>query len=128
MISTANWSSQLELRRHQLGMSRPAVARRSGVSFPTVERILSGKEKNPGFANVQAIAAALGVEIHFQEPQTAQDFRRVQATAKATRLARMVQGTMGLEAQAVDAETLRGMIDQTTSELLAGSNRKLWDE
>ncbi len=35
---------------------------------------------------------------------------------------------MGLEAQAVDAETLRGMIDQTTSELLAGSNRKLWDE
>jgi hypothetical protein len=93
-----------------------------------VERILSGKEKNPGFANVQAIATALGVELHFQEPQTAQDFRRAQATAKATRLVRMVQGTMGLEAQAVDAETLRGMIDQTTSELLAGSNRKLWDE
>ena len=112
-------------------MSKSAVAKRSGVSLPTVERVLSGKEQSPRLANLQAIAETLGVELHVgasitvRETETAQDFRRAQATKKATRLVRMVQGTMSLEAQAVDAETLRGMIDQATSELLAGSPRKL---
>jgi len=131
VISNSDWSSQLEFRRYRLGMSKSAVAKRSGVSLPTVERVLSGKEQSPRLANLQAIAETLGVELHVgasitvRETETAQDFRRAQATKKATRLVRMVQGTMSLEAQAVDAETLRGMIDQATSELLAGSPRKL---
>lgn len=128
MIAPSDWSSQLEFRRHQLGMNKSTVAKRSGVSIPTVDRILSGREKNPRFSNVQAIAAALGIELRLHETQSAQEFRKVQATAKAQRLVRMVQGTMGLEAQGVDSETLEGMIDQATCELLAGSARKLWDD
>jgi hypothetical protein len=38
----------------------------------------------------------------------------------------MVQGTSGLEAQAVDREALEQMIRRTTHELLAGPKRRLW--
>jgi transcriptional regulator with XRE-family HTH domain len=134
VIAASGWFRQLEFRRVQLGMSKTAVAKRSGVSLPTVDRILAGRDQNPRLANVQAIAAALGVELRIGEsmtvfePLSAQEFRKLQAAAKAKRLVRMVQGNMGLEAQAVDAKTLEGMIDQTTCELLAGSPRKLWDD
>jgi transcriptional regulator with XRE-family HTH domain len=128
MISNKNWFKQLELRRQQLGMSKKIVAKRSGVSLPTVNRILSGKETRPTFPNVQAIAAALGVELQLGPIQNVHDFRKGQARAKATRLVRMIQGTMGLEAQAVDPQAIDQMIEQTVCELLAGSQRKLWGD
>jgi len=37
-----------------------------------------------------------------------------------------VQGTAGLEGQAVDEKAVESMVEQTTQELLAGSTRKLW--
>jgi hypothetical protein len=40
----------------------------------------------------------------------------------------MVQGTMGLEAQAVSAETLDDLTERHVEQLLAGSGRRLWDD
>src|SRR5580700_6511493 len=134
MIALTNWGTQLEFRRHQLRMSKAAVAKRSGVPLATVERILSGREKSPRIENVDAIAAALGVEVtlgasrRLNELKTAQEYRRDQAFKKAKRIVGHVQGTMGLEAQAVDQKTLNDLVEQTVSELLAGPPRKLWDE
>jgi transcriptional regulator with XRE-family HTH domain len=134
MIAGAGWFTELELRRVQLGMSKAAVAKRSGVSLPTVDRILAGREQSPRVANIQAIAAALGVEVRIGSSitvhveHTAQDFRRRQAATKAERMVKLVQGNMSLESQAVDSATVKDMIDQTTCELLAGSPRKLWDD
>jgi transcriptional regulator with XRE-family HTH domain len=121
-------------RRKRLGMSRALVASRSGVSLPTVTRILTGKETAPSLPKVQAIAAALGVSLHagavvrVEEDLDAEEFRRRQALAKARRLVRIVQGTMGLESQAVDARTLHEMIERTTKDLLAGPRRRLWED
>lgn len=115
-------------------MSRAILARRAGVSLPTVNRILSGKQSGATLGNVHAIAAALGVEVRIgSHPKIAEtigvdEFRKQQATAKARRLARMVQGTMALEAQAVDQKTLKGLMEGNVHRLLAGSNRRLWDE
>src|ERR1700679_230001 len=106
---TANrpdWVNQLEFRRHRLGMSKTAVAKRARVAPATVERILSGREESPRISNLGAIAAALGVEVHLgptisvKELQSAQEFRREQAEKKASRIVSLVQGTMGLESQA----------------------------
>jgi transcriptional regulator with XRE-family HTH domain len=134
MISAAGWLSKLEFRRAQLGMSKAALAKRSKVSLPTVDRILSGREQNPRLSNVTAIATALGVEVRLADNEisvvdqkTAHQFRREQALSKAKRIVNMVQGNMALEAQAVSQETIDGMIDQTVCELLAGSPRKLWE-
>jgi transcriptional regulator with XRE-family HTH domain len=115
-------------------MTKRALAARAGVSLPTVNRILSGKEKRLMIGNVEAIAKALGVVIRLgaatgvDEIENAFELREKQATKKAKRLVRMVQGTMGLEAQAVDNSVLDQMVRQTVCELLAGSSRRLWND
>lgn len=124
---------QLDKRRARLAMSKTAVAQRSHVSLPTVNRILSGKEAHPTVANLQAIANTLGVvvrlgtTIEIEEPQTAEQFRREQAQRKAQQLVSMVQGSMALEAQGVDQNTIQEMIEQIRYELLR-SPRRLWSD
>lgn len=112
-------------------MTKTAVAQRANVSLPTVNRILSGKERMPTVPNLHAIAKALGVvvrigaTIEIEEPQSADEFRRTQARGKAMKLMHMVQGTMSLEDQAVDQHTIDAMIEEATHELLK-ANRRLW--
>jgi transcriptional regulator with XRE-family HTH domain len=126
--------AHLEKRRRELGMSRAAVARLSGVSEPTVARVLTDRERAPTLPVIQAIAAALRVEIRLGESFKiaslidADDYRRQRAKAKAIRLIHRLQGSMGLEAQAVDVKTVEKMVERTITELLAGSKRKLWED
>ncbi|MGD0516338.1 MAG: helix-turn-helix domain-containing protein [Thermoguttaceae bacterium] len=134
MSITKHPYSILDKRRKRLGMSRAILAMRSQVSQPTVTRILTGKESAPRLPNVQAIAAALGVSLiiganlRVEEDLDVNEFRRRQALKKARRLNSMIQGTMGLESQAVDAHTLDEMLNRTVKDLLVGSRRRLWEE
>ena len=122
---------KLDQRRARLKMTKTVVAKRARVSLPTVNRILSGKERNPSTANLFAIARALGVTVRIgatagiDEPESADEFRLVEARRKANDLVGMVQGTMALESQGVDSRTLERMRDSTAHELLK-SNRRLW--
>jgi transcriptional regulator with XRE-family HTH domain len=134
MISYMDLLRQLEQRRIELGMPRKALSRRTGVSLPTVNRILSGKDQNPQLRNLEAIARALAVAIRLgatvgvDPVEDAFEIRKKQATEKAQKIVRMVQGTMGLEAQGVGVAAQHQMIEQTVCELLAGSSRRLWSE
>lgn len=109
-------------------MSRATLARRAKLSVPTVHRILTGKETGPSLETVEALAAALGLTIQIVETIDAEEFRERQAQTKAAQLVGMVQGTMGLEAQAVDAKTLATLTKRNATRLLAGPPRRLWDE
>jgi transcriptional regulator with XRE-family HTH domain len=126
--------ADLEKRRKELGMSRAAVAKRAGVSEPTVTRILTDREAAPTLPVVRAITAALRVEIRlgdtigFHPLVDVDDYRQEQARAKAIRLVHRVQGSMALESQAVDSATVERMVDRTIIDLLAGSKRKLWED
>jgi transcriptional regulator with XRE-family HTH domain len=124
----SNLFIDLERRRRDLGMTYATVAARSGVSLPTVQRILSGDHPNCTFANVTAIAQALDTSIKFQSQIPADELREKQAAKRARQLVGLVQGTSGLEGQAIDQNTFEKMIRQTVHELLAGSKRKLWAE
>src|SRR5437868_1902312 len=115
----------LAQRRRKLGISYAALARRSGVSMPTVVRLLSGRHLSASLRNVVAVADALGVDFQVREVTPVHELREQQAAQKAQRLTRMLQGTSGLEAQALDRETVSAMTRQTVHELLAGSPRKL---
>ena len=90
-----------------------------------MQRVLSGKEMDPGFSTVAALAGELGVAVRFEEDDV-HALRRQQAEKKADRILAMVQGTSALESQAVSQETMRDLRERTINELLAGSNRKLW--
>ena len=116
----------LETRRKQLGLTYSALAKRSKVSQATVMRFLSGRHPQASFQNVVAIAGALGCQVGFRPTATAGELRRSQARAKARQLVGMVQGTSGLEAQAVDPEQLEELTEQAANDLLAGSRQKLW--
>jgi transcriptional regulator with XRE-family HTH domain len=117
----------LTSRREALGMSFAALANRSGVSEPTVKRMLGGHLGAASFANVAAVAQALGATLGFEEIDP-DELCRQQARRKAERVARLVQGTSALESQAVDAQSYNRLVEKSYHELLAGSRRRLWSQ
>jgi transcriptional regulator with XRE-family HTH domain len=116
----------LDARRRLLKMSYAALAKRSGVSAPTVYRILSGKDEAASLANVLALARVLGMDLKLEEKIPIEGIQEKEAQRKAEQLVKMVQGTSGLEGQAISPKKFRQMVRQTIHELLAGSKRKLW--
>ncbi len=115
----------LKQRCRELGMSHALLARRSGVSLSTVNRVLDDYH-TATFESVEKIARALGLDVSLRPLLDVDQMCRQQARQKAERLVAMVQGTSGLEGQAVDDEAQKLMVTQTMYELLAGSRRKLW--
>ena len=120
-------SRRFDRRRQDLGLSCAALAHRTGLSLRTVQRVLSGNEKDPGFSTVASLANALGVSMRFDEDDL-HEVRRKQAERKAERIVALVQGTSALEAQALSQQSMRDLKERTVHELLAGSSRKLWAE
>jgi len=118
--------SELDLRRRELGMSHAVLAQKAHLSLPTVQRILSGRQTNASWANVVALAEALGMAIDIRAVTDTEDLREKQARRKAEQLVKMVQGTSGLEGQALDQQKFDQMLRRTVHELLAGPDRKLW--
>ena len=114
-------------RRQQLGLSCAQLGQRTGLSLRTIQRVLSGKEADPGFATVTLLAKALGVALRLDE-EDINTLRLRQATEKADRLVALVQGTSALEEQGLSATTLQDLRQRTVRDLLAGSNRKLWSD
>ena len=116
----------LNERCRQLGMSHAVVARLSGVSLPTVQRILGKEDHDATLSNLLAVAEALGLGLDFQPEAKVDALREQQARRKAEHLVGMVQGSSALEGQAVDQDTYERMVQRTVHELLAGPNGKLW--
>ena len=118
-------ADRLRHRREALGMSFGVLAARSGVSEPTVKRILGGQRAEASFSNVAAIVQALGASFGMDEVDT-EELCRQQARRKAEHIARLVQGTSALESQAVDAAAYHQLIERSYHQLMAGSRRRLW--
>jgi len=128
MADPPNIFPHLDARRRELGMTHARVAAISGVSLPTVIRILTGRQPNAAWANVAAIANALEMALSLRPLADSEKVRQRQAVRKARQLMQAVQGTSGLEAQAVDKAIYKKMVRRTVHELLSSSNRKLWAE
>ncbi len=124
--------SELEARRRALGMPWEILAARSGASRAMVCRLLKNHQASAGFDKVLAVAEALGVSINLDrvqsDPVAIDVLLEQQAERKARRLVGMVQGTMGLEAQALDDNDIAQLIKKTSRRLLTGSRRRLWSD
>jgi len=134
MTAMSHVYTQLNSRRVRLGMSKADLARLAGVSLPTVRRLLSGREGRARVDILGAIADALGVEVRLSSTPSVHEssdpsvFREARAKEKAAHLAKLVQGTMALEAEAVDAQVVEQMTAETVHSLLAGPKRRLWGD
>ncbi len=126
MASFSELVGFLDQRRQRLGMTLQALAERSGVSLPTVSRILTGGQQNASLSTVLAMARVLGVRLNLEAESDVDDLLERQARQKAERLVGMVQGSAALEGQGLDKETRERMVRRTVHELRAGSKRKLW--
>jgi transcriptional regulator with XRE-family HTH domain len=126
MVVAANPLTKLDARRRQLGMTIDVVAKRSGVSRATVERVLSGRYGSASFDTVQQIASALGATVEIANQVDPYVMLEQQAILKAEELMRIVQGTSALEGQGVSEATYVFMLKQAVHRLLAGPKRRLW--
>lgn len=120
--------NRLTDRRVQLGMSEYHIAWRSGVSQPTIHRILSGENPQASLANVLAIADALGLAIEVSPHMSVEEYRDWQADRKAGQIGAMTQATSALEGQGLDKETRKAIKERLKQKLLAGSPSALWSE
>ena len=66
------------------------------------------------------------MDIEFANEVDSYELLHQQAVKKARELVGMVQGTSGLESQAVGQNQIEKMISQLVHQLMAGSRRKLW--
>ena len=121
-----NFTQKLDKRRQELGMTFEALSKRSEVPVSTLKAIFKKGIEHATFANVAAIACALGVDIEFANEVDSYELLHQQAIKKARELVGMVQGTSGLESQAVGQNQIEKMISQLVHQLMAGSRRKLW--
>ncbi len=121
-----NVTKKLDHRRRELGLTLEALSERSEVPVSTLKAIFRKGVEHATFANVVAIAEALGVDIEFVDTVDSYQLLHQQATKKARELVGMVQGTSGLESQAVEKSQIELMIQQLIHQLMAGSRRKLW--
>ena len=121
-----NLTAKLEKRRQELGMTFEALSKRSEVPVSTIKAIFKKGIEHATFANVAAIADALGVDIKFADEMDSYELLHQQAVKKARESVGMVQATSGLESQAVAQSQIEVMIQQLVHQLMAGSRRKLW--
>ena len=121
-----NKTQRLDTRRQELGMTFEALSKRSGVPVSTLKAIYKKGVEHATFANVAAIAEALGVDIEFANEMDSYELLHQQAVKKARELVGMVQATSGLESQAVAQSQIEKMVQQLVHKLMAGSRRKLW--
>lgn len=121
----SDWAATLDARRRALGMTFPALARRSGVSEPTVKRICGPGLARASWEHVVRVARALGLSPGLQF-KAEEEMLDEQALIQARRIASMVQSTSGLEAQAVRPADLQRLIQLSYTELRNGPRRRLW--
>ena len=116
---------KLSDRRVNLGISQIKLARLTGASLPTIQRVFAGN-KNTSFDTVSKIASVLGLSLSFNNEKKEEDVLIERARFKAKQLAKMVQGTSALECQGLNAEAMENVENKILHKLLKGSRSRLW--
>lgn len=94
----------------------------------TVVRILSGRHLQASLQNILSIADVLGMSLSCEECEPINVILMRQALEKSENIIKLVQGTLGLEGQALRKPEREQMKRRTVHELLAGSRRTLWSD
>ena len=126
MVEATYIPEHLANRRRALGMPIDELSTRAGVSVSTVKRFLTGKLWPTGDRALR-ISESLGVpQFNLARAQDTERMRMKQAIRKARQIVDLTQGTMALEAQAVDEATKKNVERMMAYRLLHGPRVRLW--
>ena len=111
-------------RRRDLRMPISALSERANTSVSTVKRVLGG-DTSVSYSTLCRIAEAMGVTFEVNA-RSSRSVITEEAKRKAKLVAKMVQGTSALEAQAVDEETLGRVAQAAEATLVKRLGGMLW--
>jgi len=113
-------------RRRELQMPISALSERANTSVSTIKRVLAG-DTSVSYSTLCRIAQAMGASFEVNA-RSSHSVIREEAKRKARLVAKMVQGTSALEAQAVDKETLDRIEQAAEAKLITRRGGMLWSK
>jgi len=112
-------------RKEQLNITIDNLAKLSGVSIRTINRLL--KNEDVKLSTVEHVTTFLGLDFAGNEKVSLSELKRQRAHEKALFLASIVQGTSALEMQGLEEDSLNSIIETYEKEFLIGSYQDtLW--
>jgi len=112
-------------RKKQLNITVENLAKLSGVSVRTVNRVL--KNEDVKLSTIEELTNLLGLDFAGNEQVPLEELEQRRAYDKAVYMASLVQGTSSLEKQGLEDEQLKSIISMYEKEFLKGTYRKaLW--
>lgn len=117
--------NQIIRRKEQLGITVENLAKLSGVSIRTINRLL--KNEDVKLSTIEHVTNFLGLDFAGNEQVPLSVLKQQRAHEKALFLASIVQGTSALEMQGLEDESLNAIISSYEHEFLSGSYQNtLW--
>lgn len=112
-------------RKKQLNITVENLAKLSGVSVRTVNRVF--KNEDVKLSTIEELTNLLGLDFAGNEQISLEELEERRAYDKAVYMASLVQGTSSLEKQGLEDEQLKSIISMYEKEFLKGTYRKaLW--
>ncbi len=112
-------------RKQQLHITVENLAKLSGVSIRTINRVL--KNEDVKLSTIEDITNLLGLDFAGNEQISLEKLQQQRAHEKALYLASLVQSTSVLEMQGLDEENLNSIISMYEHEFLDGEYKDtLW--
>ncbi|NOQ31552.1 MAG: helix-turn-helix domain-containing protein [Helicobacteraceae bacterium] len=117
--------NQIIIRKDKLNITIENLAKLSGVSIRTINRLL--KNEDVKLSTIESVTNLLGLDFAGNEQVTLSVLKKQRAYEKAIFLASVVQGTSALEMQGLEDDSLNMIITSYTKEFLSGSYQDtLW--
>ena len=112
-------------RKKQLNITVENIAKLSGVSVRTINRVL--KNEDVKLSTIEDITNLLGLDFAGNEQLSLEELKQQRAHEKALYLASLVQSTSALEMQGLDDDNLNSIISMYENEFLYGAYKNtLW--
>jgi transcriptional regulator with XRE-family HTH domain len=117
--------NQIIIRKEQLHITVENLAKLSGVSVRTMNRLL--KNEDVKLSTVEHVTNFLGLDFAGNEQVSLSLLKKHRAHEKALFLASIVQGTSALEMQGLEDNSLKSIIESYEEEFLHGNYQDtLW--
>jgi len=117
--------NQIIARKKQLNITVENLAKLSGVSIRTINRLL--KNEDVKLSTIEHVTNFLGLDFAGNEKVSLDELKKQRAHQKALLLASIVQGTSALEMQGLEEDSLNQIIASCEKEFLSGSYQDtLW--
>ena len=125
MMKRLDLTNKIIDRKKQLHITVENLAKLSGVSIRTVNRVL--KNEDVKLSTIEDITNLLGLDFAGNEQIPLQELKRQRAHEKALYLTSLVQSTSALEMQGLDDDNLNSIISMYEKEFLNGAYKNtLW--